>query len=181
MRASGRATAFLMIAALVVMWGVSWTFIKVGVAYTPPLLFVGMRTLGGSIPLLIVAFLSGTKPEFRKHWRAYLISALFNVVLFFGLQTEAAQYLPSGLLSVMVYLQPIAVGFLAFFVLKEPLYPLKVVGLICGVLGVAVAGLESMTGHVAAVGVWMGIACGLAWAVGTVYTKRLQGQVPMNW
>lgn len=171
----------LFVVGLVIMWGLSWSFIKIGLEYTPPLLFVGMRTFLGALILVIVAVFSGMRPGLRKHWPTYMISGLFNVVLFFGLQTEGLEYLPSGLLSVLVYLQPIVVGLLAWAWLREPLYPRKIVGLICGFAGVAVVSLQSLNGHTSVVGVVLAILSGITWAIGTVYSKRVQSRVPMMW
>jgi drug/metabolite transporter (DMT)-like permease len=48
-------------------------------------------------------------------------ASLLNVVLFLGLQTFAVMLLPSGTAAVVIYLQPILIGVLAWFVLGEPL------------------------------------------------------------
>lgn len=166
---------------LVIMWSLAWGFIKVGLTYTPPLLFAGMRMFIGSLMLCVVAILTKQSPEFRKNWRIYMISGLFNALLFFGFQTEGLEYLPSGLLAVLIYLQPIVVGVLAWGWLGEPLYRRKVAGLICGFVGVGAVSWESMNGHTSMLGIVFALAAGIAWGIGTVYSKRAQARVPMMW
>jgi drug/metabolite transporter (DMT)-like permease len=65
-----------------------------------------------------------------------------NIVLFIGLQTYAILYLPSGSAAVLVYLQPILVGVLAWLILGELLSAAKLVGLLLGFFGI-VAGVRA--------------------------------------
>lgn len=45
------AKRIMMIALLVVLWGISWPIYKVALEFTPPLLFAGLRTLLGGLLL----------------------------------------------------------------------------------------------------------------------------------
>jgi len=166
---------------LILLWGLSWPTIKVGLAYSPPLLYAGIRTLGGGLLLLLLALPTLQRLQFRSNWRVYVISSLLNVVLFFGLQTIGLYFLPAGLLSVLVYLQPILVGFLAWLWLGEPLSPAKIIGLFLGFLGVATVSFESISGKASLTGILIAISAAVFWAIGTVYVKRVQGQVDLLW
>lgn len=176
-----RRTTVLTIIGLVLLWGFSWSAIKYGLDYSPPILYAGIRTLTGGLVLLLPNLIRRKELQLRRNLRVYLISSLFNVVLFFGLQTVGLYFLPSGLLSVLVYLQPILVGFLAWLWLGESLSTAKVFGLILGFLGVATVSLESLAGKTSLTGILIAISAGLFWAIGTVYLKRVQGQVDMLW
>lgn len=171
----------LTIIGLVLLWGFSWSAIKYGLNYAPPILYAGIRTLAGGLLLLLPSLARKKQLHLRKNLPIYLISSLLNVVLFFGLQTVGLYFLPSGLLSVLVYLQPILVGFLAWLWLGESLSIAKIAGLILGFLGVATVSFESLTGHTSLAGILIAIAAGLFWAIGTVYIKRVQGRVDMLW
>ncbi|KPV42939.1 DMT family transporter [Alicyclobacillus ferrooxydans] len=171
----------VLVVSLVLMWGFSWAFIKIGLMYSPPLIFAGLRTLIGGLALVVVAAFNGTRPQFRQYWHVYVISAIFNAFLFFGLQTVGMEFLPSGLLSVLVYLQPILAGVMAWMFLGEQLTVRKVIGLCAGFLGVAAVSLGSIAGHTSPIGVILAICGGFAWAIGTVYSKRVQGRVNMTW
>lgn len=170
-----------LIATLVILWGVSFSIYKVALNDSPPLLFAGIRTFLGGLVVLGIALAQHKGPEFRKNFLVYLISAIFNVVFFFGLQTVGLDYLPAGLFSVLVYLEPVLVGVLAWLWLGEQMSWRKVVGLILGFLGVAAISARSLTSHLSVTGVIIGILTAITWSVGTVYTKRAQARVDMIW
>lgn len=166
---------------LVLLWGLSWSAIKFGLNYSPPILYAGIRTLVGGLLLFLPNLTRLSQLKLAENWRIYALSSLLNVVLFFGLQTVGLHFLPSGLLSVLVYLQPILVGFLAWFWLGENLSAAKITGLVLGFLGVATVSIESLSGETSLTGILIAIAASLFWAIGTVYIKRVQGQVDMLW
>ena len=171
----------VLVVALVLMWGFSWAFIKISLQYSPALIFAGLRTLIGGLALVVVAAFSGARPGFRQYWHVYVLSALFNAFLFFGLQTVGMVYLPSGLLAVLVYFQPILSGVLAWIFLSETFSVRKVVGLAFGFIGVAAVSIGGIEGHTSLLGIVLAICGGLAWAIGTVYSKHVQGRVNMTW
>ena len=114
-------------------------------------------------------------------WPYWTWSALFSVILFFGLQTFAMYYLPSGLTAVLIYLQPILVGLFARIWLKESLTWSKSLGLILGFTGVCFVSSEGVFGSLSLIGVLLGLGAALSWAIGTVYFKRIQDQVSLLW
>ena len=166
---------------LILMWGFSWPVLKIGLNDSPPILFAGLRTGLGGLILVLLAVLQSRKMNLKKLWPVYLISSIFNAIFFFGLQTIALNHLPSGLLSVLVYLEPILVGILAWFWLGEELNSRKVAGLLLGFLGVAAISARGMTGHISTFGVVLALLSAISWAIGTVYWKRVQGQADPLW
>ncbi len=101
-----RAKSFGLISFLVVVWGACWPIYKIALDYTPPLLFAGMRTVLGGLLLAVLLFPRRNLIRWRQNWPVYVISSVFNVILFYGLQTVGLISMPSGLFSVLVYLQP---------------------------------------------------------------------------
>src|SRR5690606_32240752 len=93
--------------------------------YTPPILFAAIRATLGGILLGICILPTWRKIQWRKHWVKYTISAFLNITIFFGVQTIGLVYLPGGLFSVLVYLQPVLVGLFAWLWLKEQMTFLK--------------------------------------------------------
>lgn len=176
-----RTRTVLLIAFLVVVWGVNWPLTKIALVYTPPILFAGIRTVLGGLLLLIVAIPRFKLLRFQQTWYIYLISCLFNIVLYYGLQTVGLQYLPAGLFSVIVFLQPMLLGILSWAWLGESMYGLKIVGLILGFAGVAVISAGSLSGHLSVVGVVLALASAVAWALGTAYVKKTSGSVDSIW
>jgi drug/metabolite transporter (DMT)-like permease len=176
-----RTKSLLLITFLVAVWGICWPIYKIALAYTPPLLFGGMRTLLGG--LLLAVFLIPKRKEirFKENWTIYLISSIFNVSLFYGLQTVGLMYMPAGLFSVIVYLQPVLVGILAWMWLGERMTAVKIIGLILGFLGVALVSSGGFTGHIAFIGILLAFLTAIAWAIGTVYVKKVSSQVDSFW
>jgi O-acetylserine/cysteine efflux transporter len=166
---------------LVIFWGSSFPAIKIALGYTPPVLFSGLRTLLCGLAITAVAVIWGGKVNLRRNWPALVLLALFNVVLFIGCQTFAILYLPSGLAAVLIYLQPILVGFLAWLMLGEPLSPAKLIGLFLGFSGIVAVSAGSLFGTMSSLGVALGAATALFWALGTVYFKRVQERVSTLW
>jgi O-acetylserine/cysteine efflux transporter len=84
---------------------------------------------------------------------------------------------------VVVYLQPVLVGFLSYPVLGEALSAAKVVGLLLGFSGVVVVSVGSISGASfgTPLGVAFGVASAVSWALGTVYFKRYAGRLPVLW
>ncbi len=174
----------LAFAVLVLAWSSSFSVVKVGLDYAPPVLFAGGRTLLSGIIMTAVALAWGGNPNLRRDWRVFAYLGAFNVVLFIGAQTFAVLYLPSGTAAVLIYLQPILVGVLAWTVLGEPLTATKVFGLLlgfAGIVAVSSAGLLDAAGEVTLVGVVSGVASALFWALGTVGFKKYEARISTLW
>jgi drug/metabolite transporter (DMT)-like permease len=154
-----RTQTMLLIVFLVIIWGVNWPLSKLALSYTPPVLFSGMRTLVGGILLLAIALPRWKRLHFKKTWAIYLISALFNVALYYGLQTIGLNYLPAGLFSAIVFLQPVLVGLFSWMWLGESMNGLKIMGL----------------------GIVLALGSALSWALGTIYVKKTSADVDPVW
>jgi O-acetylserine/cysteine efflux transporter len=179
-----RRVAVLAFAFLVLFWGSAFAAIKVGLRYSPPMLFAGTRTLLCGVTVMLAALVWGGGSNLRRDWWLYALLAALNVVGFFGLQTFAILYMPSGSAAVVVYLQPILVGLLAFVVLGEPLSAVKVVGLILGFLGIVAVSAGSLFSGASAetpFGVAFGAGSAVAWALGTVYFKKYGERLSTLW
>ena len=134
--------------------------------------------------LTLAALVWGGRANVRDGWPVYLLLAIFNVGLFYGLQTLAVLLMPSGTAAVVVYLQPVLVGFLSYPVLGEALSAAKIVGLLLGFSGVVVVSAGSLSGASSLgtpLGVALGVASAISWALGTVYFKRYAGRLPVLW
>jgi drug/metabolite transporter (DMT)-like permease len=179
---SGRRYTVLAFCFLVIVWGSSFPVIKVGLDHAPPLLFAGVRTLLGGVCIAIAASVWERVPSFGRGMVGVMaVAAALNVVFFIGFQTLAVMYLPSGSAAVLIYLQPILTGFLAWIFLGEGLTPRKSLGLLLGFAGVVAVSSGSLSGELSPVGVSLGVLSALSWAGGTVYFKRRQDGESMLW
>lgn len=162
----------LSLATLILIWGVGYPIQKVGLAYCPPLLFAGLRAVSGGLLLALVATRRGEQLDLAGTWRALLASALFNVLLFFALSTLSVRFLPAGIASVVLYLQPIFIAGLAHVWLGERLTRTKMAGLLLGFGGVAAIMVHGVDGALSPLGLAYGVGAAAAWALGTVAFKR---------
>ncbi|MCS7463128.1 DMT family transporter [Paenibacillus doosanensis] len=183
MRKLSKLQSVLLILFLVIVWGVNWPLSKFALSFMPPVLFSGIRTLLGGILLLFVAIPRMGKLNFRATWPIYLVSALVNVVLYYGLQTIGLEYLPSGLFSAIVFLQPVLVGIFSWLWLGESMNGLKIAGLILGFVGVGVicSGAGGLSGHISVAGILLALGSALSWALGTIYVKKTGSRVDPIW
>jgi drug/metabolite transporter (DMT)-like permease len=179
-----RRFVVLAFSLLVLFWGSAFAVVKVGLDFSTPILFAGLRSLLGGLAMVAVAILWGGSPNLRRDWPVFLLLALFNVVIFIGLQTYAILHLPSGSAAVLVYLQPILVGLLAWLILGEELSIAKIVGLLLGFSGIVAVSAGSFSGAANAIsplGVALGASSALSWALGTVYFKKFEARVSTLW
>ncbi|MDO3411884.1 DMT family transporter [Saccharibacillus sp. CPCC 101409] len=171
-----------MVLFLVLIWGINWPLTKMALDHTPPLLFSGMRTLLGGLILLPVALL--TRPG-KLRWKSnagiYIALALLNIVGYYGLQTIGIGYLPAGLFSTLVFLQPILLGIFSRLWLGESLGRLKAAGLLLGFAGVGVISLGGLEGRLSPLGIALALLSALCWALGTIYTKKQGARIDSVW
>ena len=168
-------------ALLVLFWGSAFSVVKVGLEYSPPMIFAGLRTLMGGLVIMLMAVVWGGSPHLRRDWLIFLLLAAFNVVFFFGFQTLAILYLPSGTAAVLEYLQPMLVGLLAWMILGESLSLAKIVGLTLGFSGIVAVSSGSILGNISPAGVAFGAGSAFSWALGTVFFKRYEARISTVW
>ncbi|MEH7342571.1 DMT family transporter [Bacillus sp. JJ1532] len=166
---------------LVFVWGISWSIYKVSLLYSPPILFAGMRALLGGLLLSLFILRTRKRVNWRENWFRYCISALFNTILFFGIQTVGLIYLPGGLFSVLVYFQPVLIGLFAWIWLGEILSLKKIIGLITGFLGILAVSADGITGQISMIGVVLAILAAICWALGVIYIKKESNKVDSLW
>jgi len=169
------------IVLLVLAWGATFAAVKIGLESAPPVLFAGLRALLGGAVMAVLAWHRTGMPRLAGQGREYSLLTALNVLLFFGLQTVAIGLLPSGLAAVLIYLQPVLVGLLAWWLLGEPMTTSKILGLVLGFAGILVVSGGAFAGHVSAVGVGLAVVSALAWALGTIVFKATDGRVDPWW
>ena len=178
-----RRFAILAFVFLILFWSSAFGSIKISLEYASPILFAGLRTLLCGLAVALAAFVWGGRANLRRDWPIYLLLAVFNVLLFMGLQTFTILYMPSGSAAVVIYLQPILVGLASYLVLSEQLSVPKVVGLVLGFSGVVVVSTGSLSGSSLGtpLGVAFGVGSALSWTLGTVYFKWYGERLSTLW
>ncbi|HEX7720600.1 MAG TPA: EamA family transporter [Pyrinomonadaceae bacterium] len=138
------------------IWGSTWLFIKLGLADLPPLTFAGIRFLAASLILSALILARGVRwPRSRRDWSLIAIVGLLQFTLNYGLVFWGEQYIPSGLAAVLQSTFPAFGLVIAHLYLPyERLTTRKVIGVLMGVVGVAIIFSDQLTiaGHLALLG-----------------------------
>jgi drug/metabolite transporter (DMT)-like permease len=181
MKQISRARTIMLLSFLVIVWGINWPLSKMALTYTPPILFAGIRTILGGFILLIFALPKYKQLRFRETWHFYFISALLNIIIYYGLQTIGLGYMPAGLFSAIVFIEPVLLGIFSWLWLGEDMYGLKIIGLILGFTGVAIISSGGFFGNLSVVGIVLALCSALGWALGTVFVKKTSNRVDPIW
>lgn len=130
-------TAF---AALSLIWGASFLFMKVAVdGFQPAQVALG-RILLGALTLVAIMTLTRRRwPRERRLWGHMVVIGLFFCVIPFLLFAWAAQTLPSGLSAILNATTPLWTVLVAVVALpSERLTGMRMIGVLLGAIGVAV-------------------------------------------
>jgi drug/metabolite transporter (DMT)-like permease len=167
-----------MLGYLCLAWGFAFLLIAIALPSFPPLTLVALRLgLGALILYLIMRWQGLALPTDRRWWLHFSLLSILGNLIPFTLISWAEVHITSGQAGLLMALMPISTMVLAhFFVAHEQLTPRRVLGILAGFAGVvvlvggdALAGLGG-TSLVAQLAV---IAATFAYAVNSVYTKRL--------
>jgi drug/metabolite transporter (DMT)-like permease len=134
------STVVLMFAALSLVWGASFLFMKVAVdSFDPAQVALGRIILGSVTLATIMALTRRRWPREGRLWVHMIVVAVFFCLLPFLLFAWAAQSLPSGLSAILNATTPLWTTLVAVVVLpSERMTARRLVGVIIGAIGVAI-------------------------------------------
>ncbi|MEO8838131.1 MAG: DMT family transporter, partial [Herbaspirillum sp.] len=123
---------------LAAIWGGSFIFMRVAVPELGPILTASLRVGLAAIALIGFAALRGVAMHWRRHLQPYLLVGITAGAFPFLCFTFAAQHLPAAYSAVLNSTAPLFGAVFSLFWLAERLTTGKVLGLILGMIGVAV-------------------------------------------
>ncbi|WP_291999641.1 DMT family transporter [Caldivirga sp.] len=145
--------------ALALVWGVAYPLTRMAEAYASPMVIAVIRVIAASA--LMYPLVRRLVLNLRM-----LITAVLNMGLFLVLINVSILYSPNpGLAALMIYTQPLFVALFERLILKHGLSFGRVIGLILGFTGVALASTSSVF---LSLGVIVGLVAGLLWGLGTI-------------
>jgi drug/metabolite transporter (DMT)-like permease len=171
--------AWLAFAALSLIWGVPYFFIRIAVQEVPPLVVAWGRITLAALILLPIAWQRGALAPLRPHLGAVCAFALVEFVVPFSAICIGERWIGSAIAGILVAGVPLTIALMSRFAgLHEPLGPRRLLGLVIGFLGVA--GLVGL-GPVSGVHGWIGAACmllaTLGYAAGPLVIQRHLAQL----
>ena len=137
--------------ALALIWGMSFLFIKLGVADMGPTGLVLVRSASGAIALGLI-MRAMHKPLFGPDWKKralpFAIMAVINALLPWALIAWGEEHITSGLASILNATATLWTAILVFWLVPaERPTPINYVGVVIGIGGVAILVLPDITAH----------------------------------
>jgi len=129
---------FFLVALLCLIWGSTWLGIKIGLEDFPPFLSAGVRFVIASVVLFLIAKVQKARfPKDPSTCFRICVTAIFMYVATYILVYWGAQYISSGLASVLFSTHPFFVALFAHSILPAERFTFaKGMGLLLGVAGV---------------------------------------------
>jgi drug/metabolite transporter (DMT)-like permease len=176
-------------ALFVLLWSTGFVGAKYGLPYAEPFTFLGYRllTAGLLLGLLALALRSAGMARRPQYGRAAVVGLLLHAGYLGGVFYAISLGIPAGVSAVVVSLQPVLTAVLAARVLGEHPTRRQWLGLLLGVVGVALVvgpGIAAADGPATAYSPAGVTACLVALAsgtAGTVYQKRHGDGIPLVW
>lgn len=165
----------LVLALIVILvWGVNFAIIKLGLHGVPPLLLAAIRFVLAAFPALL--FLRPPKVPLRLYI-AYGMT--ISVGQFAFLFTAIHVGMPSGLASLVLQSQALFTLLMTAFFLKEKWYGNQLVGLLLAAGGLILIGSAHGVAMPLA-GFLLTIAAAIMWACGNIVSRAVGRYGPMN-
>ena len=130
--------SWLLLIALVVVWGSHWVVVKVGLETIPPFTYGVMRLIGGIVVLALLMVATGRlRLPPRSDWPVVISYGLLAVALGITMMNLALPHIPAGRSSILAYTIPLwVVPFMALLARTLPTRG-EAVGLVLGLAGLA--------------------------------------------
>ena len=176
------AHAILPILLLAVVWGCNWPVLKIGVTEIAPLTFRSLTLPFAALGLFLITHWSGESIRIPRDWWGRLgILAGLNIAGWNGFVLFGVQQLPAGRSAIIAYTMPIWATLIAMVVLNEPLNRRKIVGLLLGMLGMAILlGDDIRHIRMAPTGTLLILVAAILWACGTVLLRKWKPPFAQN-
>jgi drug/metabolite transporter (DMT)-like permease len=171
--------AWIVFAAVSVIWGVPYLFIRIAVRHgIPPFALAWGRIALGSIVLLVLARQAGTLHTLKGRWRWLAAYAIAEVTIPFPAIAFGETRISSSLAAIIVAAVPLIGALLALrFDHAEKPTRIRFIGLLTGFVGVIVlVGVDVAGSGRALLGTGVVLLAALGYAIGPMLIKhRMQG------
>ncbi|MDQ6747906.1 MAG: EamA family transporter [Candidatus Dormibacteraeota bacterium] len=174
-RPSARATLFLALGTLYLLWGSTYLAIRIAISTMPPLLMASVRFLLAGALMYAWAWQRGDLRPARptaRHWLATLVIGGLLLAGGNGSVTWGEQYIASGVAALLVATVPVWMALFAHLIGMERMNRLVGAGLVIGMAGVVLVAHPWTGGSAQLKGVVAVLFAALAWACGSLYARR---------
>lgn len=138
MQSASLSRSYLLMTAVILLWGSNWPVMKLGLTMITPFWF-GIARMGfGALTLFLV--LAATRKLIlppRGDWPVLVSVGIFQMLSFMALVNLGLLFVDAGRSAVLAYTTPLWVAPAAVLFAKERLSPRKLAGLVSGLAGIA--------------------------------------------
>lgn len=156
---------------VIVLWGMNFVVIKIGLKGIPPLLLAALRFTFVAFPAIF--FLA--KPKVELKWLV-IYATTISFAQFAFLFSAIAVGMPAGLASLVLQAQAFFTVGLAALIFGDRLKPSNVIGIFIASLGLLLLGSASITNsatQVSVAGFGLTLCAALSWACGNIVSKKM--------
>ena len=166
----------MLLLLVIILWGMNWPMMKIGVELTSPVWFTAIRLLLGAAVLFALLGSQGRLVlPVRHDLPAFLTVAILQFAIGLGLVHVGLTNIEAGRSAILAYTTPLWVVPLALLVLGERITLPKATGLLLGIIGLGVLfnpGSFDISDHDQVISNAMLIASAMALAVVIVQIRR---------
>jgi O-acetylserine/cysteine efflux transporter len=158
----------------VLLWGLNFVVIALGLRDFPPLLFASLRFLIAAVPAVLLV------PRPGVGWRRVVgIGLLMGVIQFGALFVAIRLGLSAGLASVVAQSQVVFTALISAAALRERPRRAQIAGLVVAVTGLGAIGIGAGPGG-SVIGFALCLLAGAAWGGGNVLTRATRPRRPFS-
>jgi len=129
--------AYGLLGAIILLWGLNWPVMKLGLGYIPPMWFAAARlALGAATLFAILAAAGRLRWPGRRDLPVLVSVAVLQMIVFLACVNTGLLYVDAGRAAILAYTTPLWVTPAAVLVLGERLTARKGAGLALGLCGV---------------------------------------------
>jgi drug/metabolite transporter (DMT)-like permease len=164
--------------SLAAIWGASFLFMRIAAPVLGPVLTAELRTLIAGIALAAYFAATGYDPEWRRWGRHYVTVGILSSAVPFLLWAYAALSLTAGLLSVLNATAPMWGALCSALLLRERLNARRTLGLVIGVVGVALVTRPESGAELYYPAIVAALAAAFCYGLIAAYIKRWASDAP---
>ena len=151
---------------VMIVWGLNFSVIKLGVNEIDPLLLTALRFSLAVIPAIFFV----KRPQVK--WRYLVAYGMTFAMGVWGMATWSIQAgLSAGMASVLLQMNVVISLFVGYFLLKENVNTMKIIGSIVAMIGLALS-VSVTDGSVTTLGLTLILIAALSWSITSIIVKR---------
>lgn len=166
--------AYLALAVVCIVWGVSWVGTKEAVRFMPAFQMVGVRQAIAGAAYVLFFMIRGSKFPTKKQWLMIFFLSVINFMISNGFATWGVKLTSAGLGAIIGAIFPLWLVLIIAMRGRTRIPLLAWIGILVGFTGVCIVfyeHLHHLFNYSFLGGIILGLVASLAWAFGTIYTR----------